>query len=201
MYPVTGRPTVDLFLKREIDHCKRNNIEVNFINEEYCNDGIVQTTGWFDESTLAVAIKKPLNKWLSVFVHESCHKDQYLQEDPTWNTKINGFDACTILDHWLAHVCELDRKQFIEVINKVRAVELNCEKRAVRKIVANDLPISLARYKQEANAYIWSYTALMHTRKWIPDVTKSEKLVQTMPIYFQPDYSKLPPNFLELANA
>ena len=195
----TNIPLVDKFLDKELNHCDKHDIYINFAPTNFLYIGDTLQAGWFDETSIHVAVgDRDLEDWLSTFVHETCHKDQFLENAPAWNTKIKGHDALDLLDQWLEGVCELNYYQMQLVIRKAQIVELDCEKRKVNKIINNNLPIDVPSYIKKANIYMYFYTALPYTRIWGMAPYDNEELLSIMPDYFLDDYSKLPKDFLTI---
>lgn len=188
------------FLLKELADCKAHGIDVVLSPASTIKYGGLDCTGWFDETSLQVAIGRPAPEWLSTFVHESCHKDQFLEKAEAWDTKVGDHDTCDILDMWLERVVELAPDQLAVVIDKVQRVELDCERRSVAKIIGNALPIDVDIYAKKANAYVWFYRALPLTRRWIVAPYNNPKLLATMPTHFDNDYRTLPGGFLEIIN-
>ena len=99
---------------------------------------------------------------------------------------------------WLERVVELTPEQMAVVIDKVQRVELDCERRSVRKILDNDLPLDVELYTKKANAYVWFYRALPLTRRWFIAPYNNPKLLEIMPAHFDNDYRTLPDGFLQI---
>lgn len=186
------------FLLKELEDCRARKIDVLLSPTATIACGNFETTGWFDEESLHVAIDRPLSEWLSTFVHESCHKDQFVEGVPAWDTKIGGHDAVDILDMWLDRLIELSPEQMAPVIAKVQGVELDCEIRSVKKMTDYGLPIDLNVYTQKANAYIWFHQTLPITRRWTVAPYNDPKLLALMPSHFDNDYTVMPDGFLEI---
>lgn len=66
----------------------------------------VETSGYFDaksgsnKGVLGVGTKRPINEWLPVLVHESCHMDQWNEGLPIWKKSENM--RYNLFDDWLA---------------------------------------------------------------------------------------------------
>jgi hypothetical protein len=196
----TGNTQIDNFLALELADCQKHDIDTFFdLENDYLKCGNLMTAGWFDEKSLQIAIgSRNLDDWLSTFVHESCHKDQFLEKAPTWDTKIKGHDALDLLEMWLDGVCELNNEQLNIVLEKSIAVELDCEKRTVDKIEYYDLPIDIPSYIQKSNIYVWFYESMRYTRKWHHAPYDNKELLKITPTHFLSDYSKLPDNFIKI---
>ena len=80
------------FIQSEIAHCNKNKIRVELLVNPYA-----ECSGQFSDepdSCLTVFIKGSIDEWLPIFVHETCHKDQFLEKADVWAAKIgNEYDA------------------------------------------------------------------------------------------------------------
>jgi hypothetical protein len=191
------------FIQAEIAHCKQHHIKINLIKVESIDVSGTACGGFFNEEPnpkIVVATNKPLEQWLPIFVHESCHKDQFIEKDPVWSAKIKKhFDANSIFDQWINHACELNPRQLSQIIRQIIALELDCEQRAVQKIQQYNLPIDINEYTQKANAYIWQHRVIQKTRSWGEDtVYESKELWQQMPVDFCDSYAKISNKMLKL---
>jgi hypothetical protein len=188
------------FLMEEIADCEENGISVTLSPTPTVMSGGLECMGWFDDKSmqLQVAIDRPIGEWLSTFVHESCHKDQFVEKSPAWDTKIGTHDTCEILDMWLERIVELSPEQLAVVIDKVQMVELSCERRSVEKICKWGLPIDVELYTRRANAYVWFYRTLPLTRRWVTAPYNNPALLALMPPHFDNDYRTLPDGFLQI---
>ncbi len=99
---------------------------------------------------------------------------------------------------WLERIVELSPEQIVPVIEKVQRVELDCERRSVKKITEYGLPIDLDLYTKKANAYVWFHLTLPITRRWIVAPYNDPKLLAMMPAHFDNDYTKMPEGFLQI---
>jgi len=189
-------PRIKNLIEAEMAHCKQHKIKIQLISQESVDVNGGECSGFFvDEPKpkIVVAVDKPLAEWLPIFVHESCHKDQFLENVPAWSAKIKKhFDPNEILDQWLNHACELTPKQLSKVIKLIIELELDCEKRAVQKIRRYDLPMDPNEYTQKANAYIWQHRAVQKTRCWgeRPGFDTSE-VWKEMSVDFYDSYAKI----------
>jgi len=178
-------------------------ISVNFSPAATVSFGNTECNGYFvDEPKpfLTVATGKDDAEWFPIFVHETCHADQFLEQAPCWTNKIGGIEPMTILDLWLDHHVELNPIQLNNTIRAALEIELDCERRVVAKHEKHNLDFNKEEYIQKANSYVYFYLVMMTTRKWygsgkapykIPEIWK------TMPTTFQDDY-QYSDHFLEL---
>lgn len=189
------------FLRRELKKCKDNGVRIHMPSSTNLFDLSGNCSGYFDENplTLAVAVKGSYKKWLPVFVHESCHMDQWLEQDPVWTKRVSRYKALNLFDKWLSGKIKLDKYIKKDLIDCILNIELDCEKRTVEKIIRNKLPIKLETYIRKSNAYVWSYRILQKTRSWDHCTVYDHPLVlKTMPTEFIEDYSRLPVEIREV---
>jgi len=153
--------------------------------------------------TLAIACGQPQENWLQTLVHESCHMDQWIENTKEWQDCIvvDNIEALDLVELWIDKKIELNKKQLNYFINASRNIELDCEKRAVDKIMKYNLPITISEYIQRANSYIFFYTLLKQTRRWykIGNEPYNNKEIWTqMPNYFISNYDKVPKKVKEV---
>lgn len=145
-------------------------------------------SGYFDDKigpTLACAIGKPERDWYEILVHESCHMDQWVQKDPLWlNIDSNGIDSDKGMDEWLGGK-QFSVDEYTHFIRTMQAVEIDCEKRSVKKILDLNLDIDTPSYIKRANSYLFFYSIMLETHKWC-DVAPYNvpEIVNMMPSHF-----------------
>jgi hypothetical protein len=148
----------------------------------------IRTAGYFggEPPTLACARNSPV--FLEVLVHESCHLDQYFEDYKFFN---RGEDS-NMIDQWLSGKEIRNIEKYIKITQEI---ELDCEKRAVKKIIQNKLPININHYVQKSNAYIWFHNYMCKRRFW-PEPNEFPYNVmgiwKQMPARFLPSYEKMP---------
>jgi hypothetical protein len=173
---------VNRFIDDLIKLCKENSIKLELSDtEKVTAKDNLKCNGYFDGEKLVVATKNPLNLWLRILVHESCHVDQSI-EDKKWYNDCN--DHISKIDKWLKN----SKKDFEDKEKSYKIVaelELDCERRAINKIKKYKLPIDINEYIKEANEYILGYMKSRKTGKW-DDGTKTldKKLRESMPNKF-----------------
>jgi len=166
-------PHIVAFLGKSI--LKYRGIKITFVPKERIKCMNSETVGWATDTEIRIATKLPLEDWLGVFVHETCHVDQSTQRKK-WHSVRE--DAVGSMDTWLSgkQVNYVD-----DVIRKVVELEWDCEKRSLRKIIANKLPIDIEEYSQKANAYIIGYNWTYNCRKWCKFSYNSPDIWKAMP--------------------
>lgn len=192
---MTNEEAVNKFIKDLKRLCKENEIVFKLKNTKSVNmsDGI-RCAGYFDENELVTA--KGSKDYFQILIHESCHMDQYLEKDPIWkNAKY-----CDIVDEWLAGK---EKRNIESHIDKVKLMELDCEKRTVEKIKKYKLPVNVEEYTQKANCYVQFYNYLKITRRWpAPNNSpyQNENIWKNAPKVFMGEswYETLPDEILNL---
>lgn len=194
-------PEVSKFIEYELDKCRRNNIKIYVPKARHVPLGQGTVAGYFDDENqiFAVAYYRSINHWLPVFVHETCHMDQWLEQIPEWNVSINGIDAMELLEDWLSLTIELDQETKATVFKHIIDIELDCERRSVEKIKKYNLPINIQTYIKKSNAYVWSYRLVQQTRVWEHSAAyEFPKVWRKMPAHFDNEYNILPDNISQI---
>jgi hypothetical protein len=191
------------FIQAEIAHCKKHKVRVELLNAPPELHG-VESSGLFSDEPhpcLQVHMDKDINEWLPIFVHETCHKDQYIEKTDIWTAKINEhYDAVEIFDMWIDRCVELKPHQLRPVLQQIVDIELDCERRAVEKIHKNNLDINVEEYIQKANSYVYYYHAAAHTRMWTQRTAPyiNPLVWKEMPVDFNNNYATIRNKMLEL---
>jgi hypothetical protein len=188
------------FIRTTRKIAKSHNVKIKFLDTRFVTiDDDIICNGYFDEDVLELVVgtKKPLKKWFPIFVHESCHMDQWIEQCPAWTADIlNGdIDAGLLIHLWIKKKIELNREQLKLYINAVREIEIDCEKRTVEKIKKYDLPLDPIVYTQQSNTYLYWYTMVAKKRSWYKmgkELIYKKNLWSIMPTEFQEDYNKIP---------
>jgi hypothetical protein len=184
---------IETFLAKTTLDCQKHGIGLHFVPEKSVNADGVKCSGYFDNLDLKVAFHK--KDWLDVLVHESCHMDQWLSGHPLWKKADAGIHG---IDQWCKSktVCPTTA---IKCFKTVIELEWDCEKRTTRKIKKYNLNIDLTKYKQQCNAYLFSYWATFRDRKWYPFPYNNPKIVRVMPKRILPlkEYHNPDTNYLK----
>ena len=185
------------WVKAEIKRCNDLGISVQLLKKRHVIADSVRCAGYFcsNDMKLVVACHKPIATWLPVMVHETCHRDQWSAKSAVWTRKIDGEDPLTCVFEWLEHEREIPKKHLRTYLQAALNIELDCERRAVVKIVDGDLPIDVTPYIQRGNAYAYFYLALEYTRQWYDKGRAPwglECVWRHMPTHFEGDYTKIP---------
>lgn len=168
--------------------CKEHGVKLYLPKSKSIKYGNIFISGYFDEKTLACAMGKEDS--IFTLIHESCHLDQYLESSKLWIKS----DTVPNIDEWLNGK---DFNCIEQSLNTFKFLELDCEKRAINKIIKYDIKCNKKEYIQKANAYVQFYNYLKLSRKWCDknNTPYSNKNVwKLMPKKFMPDwwYEELP---------
>lgn len=194
-------PQIKSFIKMVKEKCKENNVELKLIKRKKLEvEPRIYAGGYFQDLSrkhgiLACATNNP--EYLNLLVHEFGHMEQWIENTPIWG------DAkyASYIDEWLSGK-EINNIE--EKIDRVKFMELDCEKRAVKNIQKYNLPINISEYIKKANSYILFYTYLKQTRKWCkpgntPYSLKNKSLWNICPDKIMPKsyYNTIPPRILK----
>jgi len=164
--------------------------------KNYVETGGIRSNGFFsddDPPILAVAQgTRPVHQWMLVFLHESCHMDQWIEQTKIWtdgNVGVGDWDTTALIDLWIHNFVELTPKQRTNYVRRSFEIELDCEKRAVEAIKKWNLPIHVEQYIQKANAYVTFYKIVAKYRKWYK--------IGKEPYYVRKIWTKMPTEFVD----
>jgi len=133
-------------------------------------------SGYFQEcrnapSVFKVATKKPFAEFLEIFVHEYCHFQQWkYNENNIWTDEVFKMpDGRECLEHifdCFNGKIEYSLEELKNMCARQVLVEIDCERRAYKKIEEFNLPIDKKQYAKKANAYTVFYFAMPYLRSW-----------------------------------
>lgn len=203
-YSFKDLTNINKFINAVKKQAKAFNIQLNLTNDEFVKlSDNINCGGFFSErvrkkpGVIEVATNKPIDKWLSILVHEYSHMEQWIEQCDVW-LKYDSVNPI-IMDNWLEGK-DYSENTIEKVLNAARDMELDCEKRAVAKIKQYKLPINIGDYIQRANCYVFFYNYLKITRKWSepnnspysnPNIYKKANRT------FYEDYSTIPKEILQ----
>lgn len=179
------------FIGKAVKHLVSEGKSIRLIAGESVKCDGQPTGGFYCENGLNVATKS--KAWFETFVHEYCH---FLQElDKGYNPGDDGMWG--EYDEWLSGGKTLSQKKLKLYTDKIRACEVDCEKRVVKLIREYDLPIDEKRYIQEANVYAQFYSLATKYRSWYKKVSPCsiEALADMMPTHFKRTWDNVPTKF------
>jgi len=159
--------------------CLKHNVSLKLSATESVMADSIICSGYFDNDNLVVAAKK--KDWVDVFAHESCHMDQYIEKVPIYD---KGDDGIQIVDSWLEGK-DYSNGKLLEAFKNSILMELDCEKRTVKKLKKYKIQFNEKKYIKQVNSYLFSYWATYRDRKWFPFPYNKPNI-----------YNKLPDRFL-----
>ncbi|HUS50357.1 MAG TPA: hypothetical protein VMZ91_09340 [Candidatus Paceibacterota bacterium] len=173
---------------------KAHGIEVFFSKNKTVFDSdedTVGTGGFFcnDElKRIATGTNNPLELWFIIFIHESCHMEQWIENEEWFSSKVDDYSK---FFDWLNGE-KATKQELKKSIQAIIDIEKDCEIRSVEKIKKYKFKnIDAKEYIQKANCYLFLYTFMLKRRKWYNHVYGNEKCWKSCPSTFKKDYSKL----------
>lgn len=173
--------------------------------DKHTFQGGLACSGYFLDQpvpTLAVALGNPVEEWVPILAHESCHFDQWREGSTAW-TGLYDFgtqEASVLLDQWLEGAVELEPQTLKRVIAAIQNVEHDAEKRTLIKMQAYGIPVDSAEYAQKSNAYVYFYSWVGETRRWSDPgraAYKLEEIWRHAPAVFTGAVEACPPSLLD----
>ncbi len=195
--------SLESYLNHLKEKTEEHNVKLILVNRTYFYDDGISIGGYFSEEPLelAVAKRKPRKIWLPYLIHEDSHLDQWIEQCPEWtNTQIGNICASEILPSWI-NGKEYSTETIQEAIASLREMELDCERRALKKIRKFNLPINPQHYIKTAAVNIHQYNYALIRRKYprknkkLP--YKDPKILETMPRTLRGNFNRLTKKQLE----
>lgn len=206
----TYNTEVDNFIASVIKKTSEHNIKFIMSLTDYVKFGNSETksNGYFidgDAPELAFSFKGDFSIWLTTLIHESCHTEQYLENDPLWialKREVYGVEEDEdLLFDWIDNLREVDPHTIKSLINDTKYMELDCEIRATVKMMLFNLPLDKDLYVKRANAYVNFYTYMGMKRKWYivgKEPYNDPKIIGLMSDKFDMDYDNLSEELISL---
>ena len=126
------------------------------------NVGGYRCVGYFDEGQKVIKIARNSCDFMSTLVHEYCHFLQCISKCKIFK---KSDSAGIMIDEWF-NGKDYPEKKLKRAFFLVRAMERDCEKRAVKIIKKFNLEIDSKMYAKKANCYIYSHFLMEKTRKF-----------------------------------
>lgn len=172
---------------------KKHDIHLKFVDKPliYAPDDPLGCTGYFDEDemTLCVANSKHEQSFFSILAHESSHMDQFISDKYLWEKSNPGY---TIFFEWLNGKTIVKQEVLQEAVQDIIRIELDAERRALKKIVSYNLDIDISYYTRGVNAYLYGYLFSLETKTWTPQVYFDEDVVNACSTKLKKTYDHIP---------
>lgn len=159
--------------------CVKNKIIFIMSDKDYVMADGIKCSGYYDDTVLSIATGK--EDWIDVLVHESCHMDQSLEKIDIWSKGDSGIRK---IDKWLKNNKAYSDKSIKTAFRDTVLLELDCEKRTVKKFKKYKVPLDEKNYIKKCNAYLFSYWGSYRAKKWILFPYNNPKIVSKMPSKF-----------------
>ena len=161
--------------------CIENKINFRLEYAEQVDTNNIFCSGYFDEKSLVVATKKKnMQDWLDILIHESCHLDQFVEKSKVWCPDELGL---YVVENWIQNK-KINSKKAIEAFHNTILLELDCEKRTVKKIKKYKLNFNVDLYIQKANAYLYGYGVSFKKKVWPNRPYERSSIINKMPKNF-----------------
>jgi len=177
--------------------CIKNKINFRLEYAEQVDTNNIPCSGYFDEKSLVVATKKKnIQDWLDILIHESCHLDQFIEKSKVWTPDELGL---FVVEGWIQNK-KISSKKAIEAFHNTILLELDCEKRTVKKIKKYKLKVNIDLYIQKANAYLYGYGVSYKKKVWPNRPYEKAFIINKMPKKFlkAEEYFNIPDDILSL---
>jgi len=192
-------PDVREWVNFEITVSNASDVAVHILRKNHVLMDGIRVHGYFCGENEKLVVSGLAPDWLQIMVHESCHRDQYVEKSPLWNKKVEidgeKHDPNSLFWDWLGGRQEIKPRKLREAMLHAMRLELDCEIRSAKKIDEFYLPINVKEYIQKANAYVYLYHVIPHTKKWYPKGKAPFNLPEVwtkMPTDFDRDYDHIP---------
>jgi hypothetical protein len=151
----------------------------------------LEMKGYFDETNkeLRVATGGDKTGWFQVLLHESCHMDQYIEDQYLWNKCSPAF---SIFDDWLLNKIDIRLEVLEEVVQDIIRLELDCERRVIEKIKKYNLDINPNDYEKVSNISLYLYLFSLEKKRWMPEIGSKRSIYKATPGKLKKSYKKIP---------
>lgn len=177
--------------------CIENKINFRLEYAEQVDTNNIPCSGYFDEKSLVVATKKKnLHDWLDILIHESCHLDQFVEKSKVWCPDEIGL---YVVEDWIKNK-KINLKKAIKAFHNTINLELDCEKRTVKKVKKYKIKLNIEQYIQKANSYLFGYGVSFKKKVWPNQPYEKPYIYKKMPKKFLTvkEYYNIPNDILEL---
>jgi len=147
-----------------------------------------------DSRTISCSTSGNQLQWRGRFIHEYCHFLQWKEgrfSDDIYLDSIGEFNE------WLENKKKrIKKKELLNIVNRIKRVEIDCEKKVVKEIKKNLLEIDIKDYIRKANAYIFSYNMQLETRQiYTATLEGNNELISSMSDKFLSRYDRTPKKY------
>lgn len=190
----------DVFIKDVRRIARANDITIRLPKTDvvYYEDDPNPCSGFFhsDDRLLVVGTGTTQSRWLSIMVHESCHMDQFIEDQFLWE---KCSPAYNIFFDWLVDDMSVVKREVLEeAVQDIIRLELDCERRSIRKIKQYDLQLDIPYYIKGVNIYMYSYLYMLDIKKWMPKIYDNRDARRVASSRLSTSYTKIPRRLLRV---
>lgn len=170
---------------------RKNGVKLYFSKKERIKCDNVFVSGYFDDIKKVVAVSQfnDFTKFISMLAHESSHMDQWIEDKFLWKKCSIGY---TTFFEWLDGKEGFSKDILEESVQDIIRLELDCEKRAIRKLKKYKVPIDIDMYIRKMNCYLYGYLFFLEKRIWIQGIYNDEFVTASAPKTVKSSYKKIP---------
>lgn len=164
-----SNPTIHYYLEQVVDTLLAAGVTIKIqdTTQVFLDGETLGCSGYFNNEPLefAVAVGKPYESWLRIFLHEFSHFEQW-QEDPEMFTRRSS--DVDILFSWLSGDLEVSEEHLKMCRDNAIWIEHDCERRTIQKLHQYGFYtiIDVSSYTQMANAYFNFYHYVVENKVW-----------------------------------
>ena len=150
------------FVRHVKNHLAEYGMRLVIGRGKFVNSGNSRCEGYFNETEKVIKIAGDNQYFMQTLVHEYGHFLQYINKVQVY---LKSDKAGLIVENWF-NGKEYKKKTLKRAFLLVRAMERDCEKRALRIIDQFNLKIDKKLYAKRANCYIYTHFLMEKTRKY-----------------------------------
>lgn len=154
--------TYHQFVRHVRKHLAQYGMKLIIGRGKFINSGKSRCEGYFHEEEKVIKIAGKNQYFLQTLVHEYGHFLQYINKVQVY---VKSDKAGVIVENWF-NGKNYNKKILKRAFLLVRAMERDCEKRALKIIDDFDLKIDKKLYAKRANCYIYTHFLMEKTRKY-----------------------------------
>jgi hypothetical protein len=193
------------FLYHSLNKLISNKVNIKLVNSSNVefSDGN-SCSGYFsggdDKEDLEFSVATDSNQYKLIYIHEYCHFLQWKNKKSLWYSLDPKEEE--IFWDWLVNPKKrVSKKRIVDISKRIRELEADCERMAVKTIKRWDIDIDVEDYKKKANSYIYFYSILPEVRSWFKNDSPPyiiDEIMDIMPNRFVKNYDDVPEGYLDL---
>ena len=150
------------FVRHVKNHLAQYGMRLVIGRGKLLNCGGYRCEGYFSDKEKVIKIAKFGTNFMETLVHEYSHFLQYIGNSKIYN---KSDKAILMVDDWF-NGKDFDHQKLRRSFFIIRAMERDCEKRAIKVIKQFKLEIDIKLYAKRAHCYIYSHFLMEKKRKF-----------------------------------